>query len=1196
MQSILNFFKSRYFWIGFGFALLIVLTLVLGAWLEWSMVTRLLIVIGLLVICIAIIVVEFVRASRSAQQIEQSIKMQAEQQRMSSRPDKQGEIEELQERLEEAIAKLKKSKLGRGRRGKNALHALPWYMFIGPPGAGKTTAIKNSGLNFPVGTDGVRGVGGTRNCDWFFTDQAILLDTAGRYMTEREDEEEWHAFLDMLKEHRSRRPVNGVIVGISIEELVDAAPDEIEWHANTIRRRISELVERLGVRFPVYLVFTKCDLLQGFVEFFGDMTRQEREQIWGCTLTEEQREQGNLRTVFEHEFDQLYDALADARSERLSRSMKREERQRVYVFPLEFASAKENLSLFVDQLFQRNPYQENPEFRGFYFTSGTQEGAPIDRVIQSISQQFDFASGIDGGSEPDMEKKSYFIKDVFTDVVIPDQYMVEQTSSSARRGRLTRWGVGAAAAVLLALFVVGLSQALVRSQIDLNQVEGAAESAAVVEWDGQVTPDDLDNLDQLRAQIDELEEYEDNPPFMQWGLYRGATVLEPARTLYYQKMRPLVRDQFRALERQLNQQGSGETLADQGRRTLRDHLKAYLLLSEESGRLSEERHRSFLTQHLVAMATNGGGPFSAARFEGRGGQVEQQIATFVNGLGGQRVASFEARSSLIERTRRLIHQRPTIENVYARIKQEGEDMLRPVQLTDIVQGSASLFVETPQVSGFFTRDGWDTFVQERFKQEAKAPGEGDWVLGQQAEEVSDELSDPEQVTEQLQERYFEEYAATWRRFLSQIEYRSMGDLRATSRVLNTQLGGQYDSPLLRVLARVTRETTFGGSMLDEARGRIQEEVERRGQAKVNQRLRTRGSVGGGSDGEAAMHPVDRRMAWLHQLRADEAESGNASTSLANALQALRNVGALLDGMINDRARATEVAAQVLSENGGELGTELRMIRNQLSRFDPDARRKLFEAPILEAWTTILSAAQQHLNERWRAEVYRPFEANLEGRYPFSGGQQEASLSAVENFFHPQNGAVATFYRERLEPFMREDRRRTRTWEGRGLQVSPSTTRMLESVEQITEGLFTGGSLQVTFQLQPEQPERTEGAPAASQVYLRVHGREEAYNMGNYRPETEYEWPGRSRGATLSIQTREGEMGPKRHDGDWAWFRLLDEAEVEPRGTNLYRVRWRFNQPGRYSITARYDLRTQKPAALFTSPGSFFRLSVSETIN
>src|SRR5690606_10955770 len=143
---------------------------------------------------------------------------------------------------------------------------------------------------FPIGTDRVRGVGGTRNCDWFFSDRAILLDTAGRYMTEPEDEREWHAFLDTLKKHRPDRPVNGVIVGIALPELSEASLEEVEWHADMIRSRIEELIRLLGLRFPIYLTFTKCDLLQGFVEFFGELGRLEREQVWGCTLTPEQRE------------------------------------------------------------------------------------------------------------------------------------------------------------------------------------------------------------------------------------------------------------------------------------------------------------------------------------------------------------------------------------------------------------------------------------------------------------------------------------------------------------------------------------------------------------------------------------------------------------------------------------------------------------------------------------------------------------------------------------------------------------------------------------------------------------------------------------------------------------------------------------------------------------------------------------------
>jgi len=154
-------------------------------------------------------------------------------------------------------------------------------MIIGPPAAGKTTAIRNSGLEFPFGTDReIQGVGGTRNCDWWFSNSAIILDTAGRYITDDDDQEEWAAFLDILRKNRSRQPINGVLVCISIADLLNAGSEEMEWHARTIRKRIDELTQRLGLRFPVYLVFTKCDLINGFVQFFEEFSRAQREQIW----------------------------------------------------------------------------------------------------------------------------------------------------------------------------------------------------------------------------------------------------------------------------------------------------------------------------------------------------------------------------------------------------------------------------------------------------------------------------------------------------------------------------------------------------------------------------------------------------------------------------------------------------------------------------------------------------------------------------------------------------------------------------------------------------------------------------------------------------------------------------------------------------------------------------------------------------
>ena len=141
------------------------------------------------------------RAARAARALENAIAHQADEQALSAKPERAAEIRALRSQLQEGIRALKASKLGRGKRGSDALYVLPWYVMVGPPGAGKTTALRHSGLAFPYldsSGSGTRGVGGTRNCDWWFTNEGILLDTAGRYATEVEDHDEWTAFLEQL--------------------------------------------------------------------------------------------------------------------------------------------------------------------------------------------------------------------------------------------------------------------------------------------------------------------------------------------------------------------------------------------------------------------------------------------------------------------------------------------------------------------------------------------------------------------------------------------------------------------------------------------------------------------------------------------------------------------------------------------------------------------------------------------------------------------------------------------------------------------------------------------------------------------------------------------------------------------------------------------------------------------------------------
>ena len=420
-------------------------------------------------------------------------------------------------------------------------------------------------------------------------------------------------------------------------------------------------------------------------------------------------------------------------------------------------------------------------------------------------------------------------------------------------------------------------------------------------------------------------------------------------------------------------------------------------------------------------------------------------------------------------------------------------------------------------------------------------------------------------------------------------------MRSTSRAMS-EIGNQFDSPVLHLLARVTNQTTFERSTLQSLGDRIQDEAAAAADRKVRAKTRSQGGIETGSGEGAPPHPVNQRMAWLHRLEAPTAVSGGSSSNLTQALQAVQRVGGVLDGMVGDPTRAAEYAAGILDENGGELNSALRSVRNVLQQFQPDARRELFEEPILTAWSTILGAAQEHLNNRWREQVYQPYQSNLAGLYPFDvTNSQDVSLSDFGNYFRPQSGAVATFYQENLQPFVSRDDWRVQTWEGRGIQFSREAEQVLRKADELGSGLFAGGALQLNFQLQADQPDPRGNAPAVGQVYISVHGRDYTYRMG-FQSWESFTWPGNAPGATLTLTTQEGELSPKRFDGDWAWFRLLQEGQVEPRTSTEYRIRWQFEQPSRYTIFARYNLRTQQAEQAFVNPRSFFRVQVPETIN
>jgi type VI secretion system IcmF/VasK family protein len=774
---------------------------------------RLLVVAGVLVLAVAAVVVQRVLAVRSALLIEQKLRAQAQEQVQGARPDQRAEVQAVEQQLNEAIQALKTSRLGKG-----ALYQLPWYMIIGPPGSGKSTALQESGLNFPFvsqGRKGVRGVGGTRNCDWWFTDEGILLDTAGRYTTEIDDRDEWLGFLDLLKRARKRKPINGVIVAVAVSDLLAATEEELEAHAKNIRDRIDELTTRLELVFPVYLLFTKCDLLQGFVEFFEDFTKQDRAQVWGASLAFAPVAGRSYREVFEEETQGLFRALAAQRLGSLAGERPSAKKQNVFLFPLQFQAALRKLSEFVGLLFRPNPFQETSVLRGFYFTSGTQEGTPIDQVIRSMSAAFGLKD--EGPSAaPVVDKKSYFINHLFTKVIFPDQTLARLSTRMQRRRRLAQVATLGASAVGTVLLFLALGVSFFRNRGLLADAREAALKVREARRSGAAPAALVETLDGLRREVELLDRYDrQGPPLsLRWGLYRGGAVNPAVRDLYFEVLKKTLLEPCAVrLAKDL------EALYRKPDRPLdevSELLRVYKILG---GELTIEKGRDVMGATLAKDGrwTAGlGGASSAA--------ADAHLRFLLSQLDRGPEWKVPIDQILAGRVKDMIEGGLLVLEAYQEIVSTGASRFPAVTGETFVKGRGKdLLAFGTTFPALFTQAGWDDFMKSAIRTKSESLARRLGELGIQRA--------PDQLARDLRDRHLDRYARHWDEFLKGVKvvgFQNMADAAEKMKVLagdqspfNDFFKGVWEAQRLR-----TDETSLPGSVdlkpLNDARGALYE--------------------------------------------------------------------------------------------------------------------------------------------------------------------------------------------------------------------------------------------------------------------------------------------------------------------------------------------------------------------------------------
>ncbi|MGF6562833.1 type VI secretion system protein ImpL [Erwinia aphidicola] len=514
--------------------------------------------------------------------------------------------EMLDNRFSEAALLLKKTQFGKRDKGfqrfsAQYLYQLPWYLIVGAPGAGKTTALINSGLEFPLsdalGKTALRGVGGTRHCDWWFTDRAVLLDTAGRYTLQESqrvrDASEWQTFITLLKRYRPRQPINGVIMTISVADLLSDSAEVRHAQASALRKRMAELHQQTGIHFPVYIMVTKTDLLKGFMSYFARLDKSQRDRIWGFTFPWEASRQSEhrLNALFEQQFSLLNARLMSDLSGKMAQEGDLTLRAECFQFPQEFRALRPLLAEYLDIVFTPDNDDVPWSARGLFFTSGTQEGLPFDRVMGELSRKLQLpqARGQSIASWDSVNRsapipankgQSFFIRGLLSDVVFKESRLAGSDRRWEHRNRLLHWtGYSTLAVALLAASALWLTS-YYKNHHYLQEV--ATRLPAVNQAATRLTQDNHGDIVDLLPFLNSLVSLPqsqafalDKPPLtLRGGLYRGDQISEAAWGLYQGALKSLLLPRVAQTITQTLRSDNGED-AEFSRNALRAYQMLY---------------------------------------------------------------------------------------------------------------------------------------------------------------------------------------------------------------------------------------------------------------------------------------------------------------------------------------------------------------------------------------------------------------------------------------------------------------------------------------------------------------------------------------------------------------------------------------------------------------------------------------------
>jgi type VI secretion system protein ImpL len=1013
--------------------------------------------------------------------------------------------DEVAQLIREAETKLTAAKLAEGGKVGN----LPVFFLMGDSGSTKTSVMLRSGLDPELVAGQVYQNGNvvpTRTANLWVSRKTLFLEVGG---TLRADLAKWKKLIARLQPKASVMGKGGqaaraAMVLFDCENFTRPGAQEMVVNsARTLRSRLIEISESLGINLPVYVLFTKLDRLPFFTEFVSNLSNDESTQVVGVTLPMTGARSDGVYSEEEtarltDNFERLFHSFADARTDFLGRETNPQNLPAAYEFPREFRKIRPAVVQFLVDLGRPSQLTVGPFLRGFYFTGVRpviiNETVPAAAAPQQRSE-YEIPSGAtslfnvgaaraqaQAAASPTTTARKVpqwlFLSHLFNDILLADKSAMGASGSSTKTSAARRILLIAGAALcFLAMIFFTLSFFKNRS-LEAEVKTAAQDLASGPPPAADLAPaDQLRKLEGLRQSVERLQGYRRDgaPLFYRMGLFVGNDLYPEARRLYFARFNQLLLAPTQAGIAQ-NLKALPPKPPGPDYNATYDELKAYLITTSNH----DKSTLSFLPPVLVKWWTNGKTAdqerslLARKQFDYYAGELKE-ANPFASTNDGQAVV--KGRSYLVQFT--------GTDRVYAFMLSEAAKNNPPINFNRQFADSAKVVLEPHEVPGAFTKNGW-AFMKENIPQADRFFSGEEWVLGKQSVSQAEAANLPAEI----RKRYNEDFLKEWRAYIKQASVVKYASLQDAVQKLTVTSGPQ--SPLLALFCLASQHTAVDDPAI----------------AGVFQPV------------QAVVPPAcaDRYIAPSNQNYMSQLASLLTSLDAVASAPQPSDAAAAQTDSIASQAKAATIQISQNFNSSSDLGSPVR---------------QLLEDPITSVQGAVRGMGPAAVNKKGGGTCGEI--GAIMAKYPFNPrASARATIQDINTVFDPKKGVVWQFYDANLTKAVS---RNGVPVPGAPFEVTAAYRNFLSKAGPFTDAAYAGGGPdpKLTYTVTPLLGADQE------RIHLTIDG--QAADFVPNAPAKQFTWPGPAAGVQMSVKPKGGnENTYPSYDGLWAIFDFIGDAD------------------------------------------------------